>query len=102
MLLQVGFKRELIKEVEIFKADARAFRNEWELHGPMVPGLDPTEAVDRLKKFMQMFEVRHCKPKKLLSHLPVCSLTFMQEFEVKNSGLSQDFSACVPGENFGA
>ena len=23
----------------------------------MVPGLDPTEAVDRLKKFMQMFEV---------------------------------------------
>jgi hypothetical protein len=24
----------------------------------MVPGLDPMEAVDRLKKFQQMFEVR--------------------------------------------
>ncbi|KAK9865923.1 hypothetical protein WJX84_001850 [Apatococcus fuscideae] len=59
--LQVGFRRELIKEVEIFKADARAFRSDWELHGPMVPGLDPTEAVDRLKKFMQMFEVRKRK-----------------------------------------
>ena len=38
--------------------DARAFRSDWQLQGPMVPGLDPMEAVDRLKKFQQLFEVR--------------------------------------------
>lgn len=38
-------------------ADAQAFRRDWEANGPMVPGLDPMEAVDRLKKFQQMFEV---------------------------------------------
>ncbi len=37
--------------------DAQSFRRDWEAHGPMVPGLDPMEAVDRLKKFKQMFEV---------------------------------------------
>lgn len=54
---QVGFRRELIKEVRAFVVDAQAFRKDWEAHGPMVPGLDPMEAVDRLKKFQQMFEV---------------------------------------------
>lgn len=54
---QVGFKRELIKEVKTFVVDAQAFRADWEINGPMVPGLDPMEAVDRLKKFQQLFEV---------------------------------------------
>lgn len=55
--LQVGFKRELIKEVRLFVADAQDFRQDWEANGPMVPGLDPMDAVDRLKKFQLMFEV---------------------------------------------
>jgi dynein heavy chain len=55
--LQAGFKRDLIKEVHAFVVDAQAFRRDWEANGPMVPGLDPMEAVDRLKKFQQMFEV---------------------------------------------
>ncbi|KIZ06068.1 Dynein gamma chain, flagellar outer arm [Monoraphidium neglectum] len=59
--LQVGFKRELIKEVRAFVADAQAFRREWDAGGPMVPGLDPMEAMDRLRKFQQMFEVRKRK-----------------------------------------
>ena len=59
--LQVGFKRELIKEVKLFVVDAASFRTDWEANGPMVPGLDPMEAVDRLKKFQQMFEVRKRK-----------------------------------------
>lgn len=54
---QVGFKRELIKEVKQFVVDAQFFRKDWEANGPMVPGLDPMEAVDRLRKFQQMFEV---------------------------------------------
>jgi dynein heavy chain len=59
--LQVGFKRELIKEVKLFVVDAVSFRMDWETNGPVVPGLDPMEAVDRLKKFQQMFEVRKRK-----------------------------------------
>lgn len=55
--LQVGFKRELIKEVKTFVVDAQMFRKDWEANGPMVPALDPMEAVDRLRKFQQMFEV---------------------------------------------
>ena len=60
--LQVGFKRELIKEVKLFVGDAQAFRQDWEANGPMAPGLDPMDAVDRLKKFQQMFEVSSCDP----------------------------------------
>ena len=59
--LQVGFKRELIKEVKAFVGDVVSFRQDWEENGPMVAGLDPMEAVDRLKKFQQMFEVRKRK-----------------------------------------
>jgi len=59
--MQVGFKRTLIREVKAFVIDAQNFRRDWEAHGPMVPGLDPMEAVDRLKKFQQMFEVRKRK-----------------------------------------
>lgn len=59
--LQVGFKRELIKEVKSFVVDAQMFRKDWEANGPMVPGLDPMEAVDRLRKFQQMFEVGGCE-----------------------------------------
>jgi hypothetical protein len=54
---QVGFKRELVREVKAFVVDAQQFRRDWEANGPMVPGLDPMDAVDRLKKFQQMFEV---------------------------------------------
>jgi hypothetical protein len=54
---QAGFKRELIKEVHAFVADAQTFRREWDTAGPMVPGLDPMEAMERLRKFQQMFEV---------------------------------------------
>lgn len=60
--VQAGFKRELIKEVALFVTDAKSFRAKWEESGPMVPGLDPMEAVDRLKKFQQMFEVMPSGP----------------------------------------
>ena len=55
--LQVGFKKTLTKEVTAFATDAKAFRADWQANGPMVPGLAPLEAVERLKKFQQMFDV---------------------------------------------
>lgn len=35
-----------------------ACRHDWEANGPMVAGLDPLSAIDRLKKFQSLFEVR--------------------------------------------
>lgn len=32
-------------------------RQDWEANGPMVEGLNPQEAIARLEKFQQMFEV---------------------------------------------
>ena len=57
---QAGFKKTLVKEVGAFTIDARNFRADWQASGPMVPNLAPLEAVERLKKFQQLFEV--CMP----------------------------------------
>lgn len=34
--------------------DAQTFRADWEANGPTVPGLDPMDATDRLRKFQQV------------------------------------------------
>ena len=71
--LQVGFKKTLTKEVAAFATDAKAFRSDWQANGPMVPGLAPLEAVERLKKFQQMFDVSalpHVKAVAMLMQLP--------------------------------
>ncbi len=47
-----------MENVAALVADARSFRMEWEALGPMVPGLDPMQAVERLNKFQQPFEAR--------------------------------------------
>ncbi len=54
----MGFKSTLLQDVKLFVADAVAFRQDWEANGPTVPGLDPMDATDRLRKFQQLFEVR--------------------------------------------
>ena len=43
--------------MRLFVVDAVAFRQDWEANGPTVPGLDPMDATDRLRKFQQLFEV---------------------------------------------
>ena len=64
--LQVGFKRELISEVKVFVVDAQEFRDDFERNGPTVRASTP-EAVDRLTKYTQMFEVRRRKWKNYCS-----------------------------------
>ena len=59
--LQEGFKHDLVREVKSFVADVVSFRGDWEVNGPMVHGLDPIDAADRLKKFQQLFELRKRK-----------------------------------------
>ena len=60
--LQAGFQVRLLSEVEAFVDDAARFRADWEAQGPMVPGLDPMAAEERLKKFQQQFEVQQLLP----------------------------------------
>lgn len=56
--MQAGFQKSLMTEVAAFRGDALAFAEDWRLNGPMVPGLDPLDAIGRLNKFQQLFEAR--------------------------------------------
>ena len=53
--LQVGFKRDLVRGVKTFVGNVEVFRVDFEANGPMVPGIAPMEAVDRLKKYENLF-----------------------------------------------
>lgn len=84
--LQAGFRRDLVREVKAFVVDARALRREWDAAGPMVPGLEPLEAMDRLRKFQQMFEVRkrrwdNCSAGEVLFGLPVTQFPELEQTE---------------------
>ena len=59
--VQVDFKRDLIKNVRSFVGDVTQFRAAFETEGPMVPGLTPDEANERLMKFKSMYEQREKK-----------------------------------------
>lgn len=59
--LQVGFKRNLLRDIKDFVVDVRQFRADFVANGPMVPGLAPMEAVERLNRFKQEFQIRERK-----------------------------------------
>ena len=59
--LQAGFKRDLVAQVKVFVVDAQEFRKDWDANGPMVDGLAPAEAVERLKDFQTKFAPRKAK-----------------------------------------
>ncbi len=56
--LQPAFKQELITTVGAFVEDVAAFKTDYDERGPMVPGLAPREAAERLKEFQAAFEDR--------------------------------------------
>lgn len=56
--MQTEYKRDLITNVNAFKKDAKQFRDDYEKNGPMVVGIAPREAVERLKRFKEEYEVR--------------------------------------------
>ncbi len=56
--IQGKFKKQLMTDVKAFAVDVQQFRAVYVAKGPMVPGLKPREAVERLKKFKEDFEVR--------------------------------------------
>ena len=56
--LQVGFKKDLLKNIKEFTTDVSSFRIEFLKSGPMVPGVEPAEAVQRLARYQNDFEIR--------------------------------------------
>lgn len=59
--LQVGFKKELVRNVKLFVADVEKFRLDFQTNGPMVTGISTVEATERLKKFQLLYEQRERK-----------------------------------------
>eukprot|EP00820_Chromera_velia_P029268 Cvel_12266.t1-p1 / transcript=Cvel_12266.t1 / gene=Cvel_12266 / organism=Chromera_velia_CCMP2878 / gene_product=Dynein gamma chain, flagellar outer arm, putative / transcript_product=Dynein gamma chain, flagellar outer arm, putative / location=Cvel_scaffold794:55107-67642(+) / protein_length=1727 / sequence_SO=supercontig / SO=protein_coding / is_pseudo=false len=55
---QVDYKKDLISAINIFRKDVKAFREDYEKNGPMVHGIKPRDAVERLKRFKDEYDVR--------------------------------------------
>ncbi len=59
--LQGTYKKQLIWDIREFGLDIRAFRKEFEANGPLVPGIKPAVALDKLKKFKDELGTRERK-----------------------------------------
>ena len=59
--LQVGFKKKLLGDVKTFISEVKSFRQDYLENGPMVRGLKPMEAVERLKRYQTKFELHNRK-----------------------------------------
>ena len=59
--MQSGFRRGLVRNVKMFVVDVTQFRNDFDANGPMVPGIAPLEANERLRKFQRLYEERERK-----------------------------------------
>jgi dynein heavy chain len=55
---QNQYKLDLIKGVKALIKDVKEFRKDYDANGPMVTGIDPREAVERLRRFQEEFSVR--------------------------------------------
>jgi dynein heavy chain len=58
---QTKFKRQLLKDIKEFKRDVEQFREEFLRNGPMVDGIMPNDAVDRLNRFKEENKIRDRK-----------------------------------------
>ncbi|ETO03959.1 dynein, axonemal, heavy chain 5-like protein, partial [Reticulomyxa filosa] len=54
--LQQPFEQSLLQNVEVFKKDVSDFKQEYDVEGPMVVGLNPIDAMTRLSKFDRKFD----------------------------------------------
>ena len=58
---QGEYKKTLVSTITTFRKDVKDLRALYEEKGPMVPGIEPKDAVERLKRFKEEFEVRSRK-----------------------------------------
>jgi len=55
---QNQFKTELTETIKAFQLDVVEFRKQFEEKGPMVVGIEPKEAVERLRRFKEEYDIR--------------------------------------------
>lgn len=58
---QAEFKKSLIVGINNLIVDVEDFRKNFEKNGPMVPGIEPKEALNRLRMFSDEYSVRKRK-----------------------------------------
>jgi dynein heavy chain len=58
---QTKFKRNLLRDIKEFKTDVINFREDFLRNGPMVDGINPNDAVDRLSRYKEEFKIRQRK-----------------------------------------
>ena len=59
--LQAGFRKRLLSDVKAFRSDVTAFREEYLRSGPMVKGISPEVAMERLRRCEEEFDIRNRK-----------------------------------------
>lgn len=55
--LQAGFRSRLVTDIKIFKNDVCTFRDDYLKSGPGVVGLSPNEAIERLRRYEDEFDI---------------------------------------------
>lgn len=60
-LVQGVYKKKLLADTREFRVDVKQFRADFEENGPMMQGIDPMEAVERLRRFKEDLAVRERK-----------------------------------------
>lgn len=58
---QTKFKRQLLKDIKDFRIDVESFREDFLRNGPLVDGVNPNDAVDRLNRFKEELKMRERK-----------------------------------------
>ena len=92
--LQGGFRKELLSDVRAFVVQVEAFWKDYERNGPMVQGLAPEEAMDRLKRFEDKFEIMQRKAElyqggEQLFALPITEYPLLEETRTQLQLLSK-------------
>lgn len=59
--LQAGFKKRLLTDLKTFVVEVTSFRAEYLAKGPMVEGISPEDAMERLKRYEDEYELRQRK-----------------------------------------
>jgi dynein heavy chain len=58
---QTKYKRTLLRDIKEFKQDVINFRDDFLRNGPMVDGINPNDAQDRLSRFNEEYRIRQRK-----------------------------------------
>ena len=69
------FRKRLLEDVKAFKVEVLAYRSDFDLEGPMRPGLDAAEASEKLLKYRKLFTNIKVKMNRLCAIEDLFSIT---------------------------